>query len=100
MVEFGLDKAEGLKQRLGLELATGIPTDDTFPRLFAHLEPEQLGQCFLSFPQSLHTYTKGEVIALDGKAVRHSFDVATGQSAIHLVNAWATESGLALETVV
>ena len=96
MEEFGLAKEEWLKERLGLQLANGIPTDDTFRRLFARLDPEQFGQCFLSFSQSLHTYTKGEVIALDGKAVRHSFDVATGQSAIHLVNAWATESGLAL----
>ena len=72
----------------------GIPTDDTFRRLLARLDPEQFGRCFLNFAHSLHTYTKGEVIALDGKAVRHSFDAATGQTALHLVSAWATESGL------
>ena len=71
--------------------------------MFARLDPEQFGRCFLNFAHSLHTYTnslhtctKGEVIALDGKAVRHSFDAATGQTALHLVSAWATESGLAL----
>ena len=99
MEEFGLAKQDWLQTRLGLELKNGIPADDTFRRLFARLDPEQFGRCFLSFSQSLHTYTQGEVIALDGKAVRHSFDVATGQAAIHLVSAWATESGLALGQV-
>ncbi len=99
MEDFGKAKQDWLQERLGLELAHGIPSDDTFRRLFARLDPEQFGRCFLSFAQSLHTHTKGEVIALDGKAVRHSFDAATGQAAIHLVSAWATESGLALGQV-
>ena len=96
MEEFGRAKHAWLKERLELPLPNGIPTDDTFRRLFARLDPEQFGRCFLNFAHSLHTYTKGEVIALDGKAVRHSFDAATGQTALHLVSAWATESGLAL----
>lgn len=99
MEEFGKSKHDWLQERLGMELTNGIPSDDTFRRLFARLDPEQFGRCFLSFAQSLHTYTHGEVIALDGKAVRHSFDAATGQAAIHLVSAWATESGLALGQV-
>ena len=99
MEDFGKAKHDWLQERLGLALTNGIPSDDTFRRLFARLDPEQFGRCFLSFAQSLHTYTKGEVIALDGKAVRHSFDAATGQAAIHLVSAWATESGLALGQV-
>lgn len=99
MEDFGKAKQDWLQERLGLELVNGIPGDDTFRRLFARLDPEQFGRCFLSFSQSLHTYTKGEVIALDGKAVRHSFDAATGQAAIHLVSAWATDSGLALGQV-
>lgn len=80
-----------MQERLRLELGNGVPSDDTFRRLFARLDPEQFGRCFLSFSQSLHAYTRGEVIALDGKAVRHSFDAAfdaaTGQAAIHLVSA-------------
>ena len=92
MEAFGRAKEEWLKQRLGLELPQGVPGDDTFRRVFARLEPEEFGRCFLSFAQSLHTYTKGEVIALDGKTLwyktlRHSFDAATGQAAIHLVSA-------------
>lgn len=99
MENFGLAKRQWLQQRLELGLTHGVPSDDTFRRLFARLDPEQFGRCFLSFAQSLHTYTKGEVIALDGKAVRHSFDVATGQAAMHLVSAWATDSGLSLGQV-
>ena len=99
MEEFGLAKRDWLQERLGLPLTHGIPSDDTFRRLFARLDPEQFGRCFLSFAQSLHTYTQGEVIAVDGKAVRHSFDAATGQAALHLVSAWATGSGLALGQV-
>jgi len=99
MEDFGLAKHEWLQGRLGLGLANGIPSDDTFRRLFARLDPQQFGRCFLSFAQSLHAHTKGEVIALDGKTVRHSFDVATGQAAVHLVSAWATEAGLALGQV-
>lgn len=99
METFGQAKEAWLKERLGLELPHGVPSDDTFRRLFARLDPEEFGRCFLSFSQSLHTYTRGEVIALDGKTVRHSFDAATGQAAIHLVSAWATESGLCLGQV-
>ena len=92
METFGHAKKEWLQERLGLELPHGVPGDDTFRRLFARLDPEEFGRCFLSFAQSLHTHTQGEVIALDGKTLRHSFDVATGQAAIHLVSAWATGS--------
>lgn len=90
MEEFGLAKQEWL----GLGLPHGVPSDDTFHRLFARLDPEEFGRCFLSFARDLHARTRGEVIALDGKTVRHSFDAATGQAAAHLVSAWATEVSL------
>ena len=67
MEEFGLAKEEWLQERLGLELVNGIPSDDTFRRLFARLDPEQFGRCFLSFSQSLHTYTKGKSLLWTGK---------------------------------
>jgi len=50
----------------------------------------------MNWSAALHKATKGEVIALDGKTIRHSFDTATGQSALHVVSAWASENGLAL----
>ena len=57
MEEFGRAKHAWLKERLELPLPNGIPTDDTFRRLFARLDPEQFGRCFLNFAHSLHTYT-------------------------------------------
>jgi len=79
-----------------IELPEGIPSHDTFRRVFSLLSPEAFEACFVKWTQTLHTMTKGEVIALDGKTIRHSFDTATNQRAIHIVSAWATENGLAL----
>jgi predicted transposase YbfD/YdcC len=99
MEAFGLAKEPWLRERLGLSLAHGIPSEDTFRRLFARLDPDAFGRCFVAWVQTFRTLTKGEVIAIDGKALRHSFDTATGQSALHLVSAWASESGLSLGQV-
>jgi len=79
-----------------IELPEGVPSHDTFRRVFSVLSPEAFEACFVKWTQTLHTMTQGEVIALDGKTIRHSFDTATDQRAIHVVSAWATENGLAL----
>lgn len=91
---FGEAKEEWL--RTLLELPHGIPSHDTFGRVFSLLDPQAFGECFLRWSAALHEATQGEVIALDGKTLRHSFDTATGQSALHLVSAWASENGLVL----
>ncbi len=97
MQEFGEARKEWLADRFGL--AKGIPSHDTFRRVFSLLDPEAFGKCFMAWTQALHEQTQGEVIALDGKTLRHSFDTATGQAAIHLVSAWATQQGLSLGQV-
>jgi len=79
-----------------IELANGIPSHDTFARVFAALDPQQFQQCFLSWIKSVATITEGEVIAIDGKQLRHSFDKKDGQSAISMVSAWATSNRLVL----
>jgi predicted transposase YbfD/YdcC len=94
MEDFGYAKKEWLGKFL--ELPHGIPSHDTFRRVFSILDPQAFGECFVRWSAELHKATNGEVIALDGKTIRHSFDTATGQSAIHLVSAWASENGLAL----
>lgn len=99
MEEFGRAKETWLRERLGLELANGIPGDDTYRRVFSRLDPEQFTKCLASWIRTFQGETAGEIIALDGKTLRHSFDTATGQSAIHMVSAWATQSGLALGQV-
>ena len=91
---FGEAKQEWLRTLLALP--HGIPSHDTFGRVFSQLDPKEFGECFLRWSAALHAATKGEVIALDGKTLRHSFDTATGQSALHLVSAWASANGLAL----
>jgi len=98
-VAFGRAKHEWLKERLGLELPSGIPCADTFRRVFARLDPEALETCFRQWTRQLHVRTHGEVIALDGKVVRHSFDTACEQPAIHMVSAWAARARLVLGQV-
>ncbi len=91
---YGHDKKEWLQQFL--ELPHGIPSHDTFMRLFARLKPEQLQQCFLNWIQAVSQITKGQVIAIDGKSLRSAKDRGQSRGAIHMVNAWATENRLVL----
>ncbi len=94
MALFGQERLEWLRQFIALE--NGVPSDDTFGRLFARLEPEQFQACFVSWVKAVFTVTKGQVIAVDGKSARHSYDKANGKEAVHLVSAWATENHLVL----
>jgi len=96
MERFGREKQGWLKARLGLKLPGGIPCHDTFGRLFARLDPHAFGAAMQTWTQALHHATQGQVIAIDGKSVRRSFDTATGKAALHLVNAWASHSRLVL----
>jgi predicted transposase YbfD/YdcC len=98
-VAFGRAKHDWLQERLGLELPHGIPSADTFRRVFGRLDPQALQTCFLLWTRQLHVRTQGEVIALDGKVVRHSFDTASGKAAIHMVSAWAARARLVLGQV-
>jgi predicted transposase YbfD/YdcC len=91
---FGKAKEEWLRNFL--ELPHGIPSHDTFGRVFSRIDPQAFGKYFIAWAATLHEATQGEVIALDGKTVRHSFDAASAQAALHLVSAWATTNGLAL----
>jgi predicted transposase YbfD/YdcC len=79
-----------------LELPNGIPSHDTFARVFASLNPEQFQDCFLHWVKSIAEVSEGEVIAIDGKTLRHSYDNANGKGAIQMVSAWATANRLVL----
>lgn len=92
MNEFGRAKREWLEKYL--DLSNGIPSADTFRRVFSRVDPIALQECFRLWSQSLHELTGGEVIALDGKTLRHSF--ASGCGPIHIVSAWASEARLVL----
>jgi hypothetical protein len=80
-----------------VSLAThGIPSTDTFRRVFAVLDAEQSQASFVSWIQAVEKVTEGQIIAIDGKMLRRSHDHSLGQEALHMVNAWASESGLVL----
>src|SRR6185369_2844859 len=82
-----------------LALPNGIPSHDTFGRVFAALDPQQFEQCFLGWVRAVVTHTQGEVVALDGKTLRRSHDRGAGQAALHLVSAWGAANGLVLGQV-
>jgi predicted transposase YbfD/YdcC len=92
--DFGHERAEWLKQFL--ELPEGIPSHDTFNRVLRLLDPVQFQACFLRWMQAVAEVTAGEIVAIDGKALRRSFGKGTGKRAIHMVSAWASENGAVL----
>lgn len=92
--EFGHAKRAWLETFL--ELPNGIPSHDTFGRVFARLDPEQFQACFLSWVQAINRVLPAQQIAIDGKTARRSHDRGAGKSAIQMVSAWATESHLVL----
>lgn len=110
MADFGKAKQPWFAKRLALR--NGIPSHDTFARVFARLDPDTLNTVFLAWigtlKQQIETTTnsnddKGppdeERIAIDGKTLRHSFDTANGKAAIHMVSAWASKARLTLGQV-
>ncbi len=95
--EYGRAKEEWLRQFL--ELPHGIPSHDTFGRVFSWLDPVAFEQSFLSWVQAVMKVTEGQVIAIDGKTLRRSHDHANGKEAIHIVSAWAEKNRLVLGQV-
>jgi predicted transposase YbfD/YdcC len=80
-------------------LESGIPSHDTFGRVFAMLDPAALQEAFRRWVASLVEETKGEVVAIDGKALRRSFRNAGKKAFIHMVSAWGVRNGLVLGQV-
>lgn len=94
MEQFGIAKQDWLKTFLNLK--NGIPTHDTFARVFARLKPSAFRECFVDWVQAINTATAGEVVAIDGKTARRSHNQGAGIKALHLVSAWATRNRLTL----
>lgn len=82
-----------------LELPNGIPSHDTFGRVFALLDPDEFRKGFLSWIRAIQKLTRHQVIALDGKKLRRSHDHRLGKKAIAMVSAWATANHLVLGQV-
>jgi len=94
---FGKTKKTWLKRFL--DMPHGIPSHDTFGRVFAALDAAEFQRCFLEWVQAVSVLTAGQVIAIDGKTVRRSHDRRKGKAALHLVSAWATANRLVLGQV-
>jgi predicted transposase YbfD/YdcC len=108
IAEFGCAKRDWFSQRLGLP--NGIPSHDTFARVFARLDPATLNTVVMEWIDSIKhqvaarlentdMHTDENQIALDGKTLRHSFDTANGKGAIHMVSAWSSRARLVLGQV-
>ncbi|MCM0151757.1 ISAs1 family transposase, partial [Photobacterium galatheae] len=82
-----------LKQNL---FENGVPVDDTFARLIASIDPAEFRDCFLAWMKAVHKLTCGEVVAIDGKTLRGSYDRDDRQSTIHMVSAYASANQLVL----
>lgn len=91
---FGRSKLKWLQTFLALP--NGVASHDTFGRLFAALDPDQLEQCFQRWTASLAEHCGGRLIAADGKTLRRSFDKAGSQAAIHMVSAWCADNHMVL----
>ena len=94
---FGKAKKKWLKRFLALP--HGIPSHDTFGRVFAALDAVEFQRCFLEWVQAVNVLTAGQVVAIDGKTVRRSHDHRKAKAALHLVSAWATANRLVLGQV-
>jgi predicted transposase YbfD/YdcC len=97
VAEFGRCKQKWFQTFL--DLPNGIPSHDTFGRVFAALDPVAFEECFRKWIDDLATASAGRLIAIDGKTIRRSLDAANGQAAIHLVSAWCAANHLVLGQV-
>jgi len=94
IADWGSEKIEFLRQFMPLE--NGIPSHDTFGRVFSRVDAEQFQAAFLSWVQAAFSVSEGQVVAIDGKQLRRSHDRRLGKAAIHMVSAWASSNHLTL----
>jgi predicted transposase YbfD/YdcC len=91
---FGKAKYDWFKQFL--ELPHGIPSHDTFGRVFALLDANQFEKCFVEWVRAANEVSEGQIVPVDGKTLRRSHDKILSKKALHLVSAWASENQLVL----
>lgn len=77
-------------------LLTGVPISDTIARIISRLNPDEFRSCFIQWMASASSATQGQIVPIDGKRLRGSYDNKKGNSAIHMVSAFAAENGVVL----
>jgi predicted transposase YbfD/YdcC len=95
--QFGEEKLDWLRKWIPLE--NGIPSHDCIARVISRILPSQMTECFIAWTQSVAQITEGEVVAIDGKTARHSYNRKDNLGAIHMVSAWASKAGMSLGQV-
>jgi len=99
IAKFANTKRQGFAKFL--DMSAGVPSHDRFNAILNAIKPEEFEPILLAWMTELHKTTDGQVIAIDGKTLRRSYDDATGKAAIHIVSAWATANHLTLgQTIV
>ncbi|EOX1815247.1 ISAs1-like element IS1358 family transposase [Vibrio cholerae] len=94
IIDFGHARLDFLKRYGHFE--AGIPSADTLSRVMGMINPVALQRSFIAWMKDCHTLTDGEVIAIDGKTLRGSYDRSKGKGTIHMVNAFATANGMSI----
>lgn len=94
IAEYGRRKQDFFRRFL--ELNGGVPCHDTFNRVFRHLRPDAFLQCYMDWIEDFRGSPEGDVIAIDGKTLRGTFDSAAEKSSLHDVSAWSTRCQLTL----
>ena len=94
---FAKQKEEWLSEFL--DMSEGVPSHDTFSRVFSVLEPEEFQRCFIRWVESIRKYLDKDIVAIDGKALRGSINKANEELPFYLVSAWSSEDELSLGQV-
>mgnify|MGYP002674909377 FL=1 len=87
-------KVDMFRREFNLKLENGVPTDDTFQRIFAIIKPDRLEKCFVNWARSISDIPEDEIVSVDGKTICGSRD--DNYSVIHMVSAWANKTGIVL----
>ena len=97
IAEYGKRKRKWLEQFL--DLSDGIPSHDRFNAIMGAIKPAEFEKCLLSWITALHEISDGQIVNIDGKTMRRSYDAASSKSAIHMVTAWASQNQISLGQV-
>lgn len=87
-------KVDMFRREFNLKLENGVPTDDTFQRIFAIINPDRLEKCFVNWARSISDIPEDEIVSVDGKTICGSRD--DNYSVIYMVSAWANKTGIVL----